>query len=196
MPTGYTSKLVSEGQSFPEFAMRCARNFGALIMMRDEPLDAPIPEQFEPCDYCEKRLAEARATKARLLAMTMQEANEFGATKKSERITELKDWLDKDTQENTRLSEMERQVVAWQPPTKNHQGLKEFMLEQIETSMNDTDYITDELMKAEETLSIEFYLKALDDAERDISYYEAEMVNERERTNSRNEWLRQLRDSL
>jgi hypothetical protein len=58
MPTGYTAKLMEEGQSFPEFAMRCARNFGALIMMRDESLDVPIPEQFEPSDYYRKKLSE------------------------------------------------------------------------------------------------------------------------------------------
>lgn len=37
MPTGYTSPLY-EGKeiSFEQFALRCARNFGALVMMRDE----------------------------------------------------------------------------------------------------------------------------------------------------------------
>lgn len=55
MPTGYTSPLY-EGKeiSFEQFALRCARNFGALVMMREEPLDTPIPEKFNPCEYCKR----------------------------------------------------------------------------------------------------------------------------------------------
>lgn len=51
----------NENFTFPEFAMRCARNFGALIMMRDEPLDAPIPEKFEPSGYYKKEYEKAKA---------------------------------------------------------------------------------------------------------------------------------------
>jgi hypothetical protein len=36
MPTGYTEKLMEKGQTFQQFALLCARNFGALVMMRDD----------------------------------------------------------------------------------------------------------------------------------------------------------------
>jgi hypothetical protein len=49
MPTGYTA-AVADGTitEFPDFAMQCARAFGTLVLMRDEPQDAAIPEKFEP----------------------------------------------------------------------------------------------------------------------------------------------------
>ena len=51
MPTEYTD-AIADGISFNDFMMKCARGMGALIMMSDEPSDAPILEQFEPSDYC------------------------------------------------------------------------------------------------------------------------------------------------
>lgn len=53
MPTGYTAN-IKNGITFEEFALDCARNFGALIIMRDEPKDAPIPEQFEASKHHEE----------------------------------------------------------------------------------------------------------------------------------------------
>ena len=50
MPIGYTSKLHDGDQPFNEFIMSCARAFGALVTMRDDPNDAPIPE-FEVSEY-------------------------------------------------------------------------------------------------------------------------------------------------
>jgi len=45
MPTGYTCQ-VQDGMitEFKEFALLCARNFGACITLRDEPLSPDIPE--------------------------------------------------------------------------------------------------------------------------------------------------------
>ncbi len=60
MPTGYTAD-IAKGITFQQYAWSCARAFGALVMMRDEPSDAPIPEAFTPSDYHVKALAEARA---------------------------------------------------------------------------------------------------------------------------------------
>jgi len=49
MPTGYTLDLYDgKNITFKEFVMKCAGAFGALISMKDESLDAPIPEHLEP----------------------------------------------------------------------------------------------------------------------------------------------------
>lgn len=48
MPTGYTADVQSgKVTDFAEYAMNCARAFGALVLMRDDPSDADIPERFE-----------------------------------------------------------------------------------------------------------------------------------------------------
>ena len=44
MPTGYTYDLYDgKDIEFPDFVMKCARAFGALIEIRDDPMDAAIP---------------------------------------------------------------------------------------------------------------------------------------------------------
>lgn len=40
MPTGYTD-AIKDGISFNQFILSCARAFGALITMRDEPSSVP-----------------------------------------------------------------------------------------------------------------------------------------------------------
>jgi len=39
MPTGYTAKLCEGEQSFGEFALGCARAFGACVMQREDSMD-------------------------------------------------------------------------------------------------------------------------------------------------------------
>lgn len=88
MPTGYTAS-VQDGKitEFRDFAMQCARAFGATITMRDDPSDAPIPEAFEPENYNAKRLIEAQEEIARLNAMTDDEkaAKEIREAREEER---------------------------------------------------------------------------------------------------------------
>ena len=68
MPTGYTA-YVQDGviTEFADFAMKCARAFGALIDMRDESLDAEIRVQREPnTEYFDKELMDFNWTEGRL----------------------------------------------------------------------------------------------------------------------------------
>jgi hypothetical protein len=58
--TGYVHHMVEKNQTFPQFAMSCARAFGALIEMRDEGMDAKIPDEIKPEPYHKKAAAEAR----------------------------------------------------------------------------------------------------------------------------------------
>ena len=61
MPTGYTAG-VQDGTvtDFSEFALQCARNFGALVTMRDDPWSTPIPERFEASEYARTAVVEAQ----------------------------------------------------------------------------------------------------------------------------------------
>ena len=72
MPSGYTA-AIKDGITFSDFAMNCARAFGALISMRDEPLDAPIPERVEPTDYHAEKIKKAEERLSALIAMTAKE---------------------------------------------------------------------------------------------------------------------------
>jgi hypothetical protein len=68
--TGYVHHMVEKNQTFPQFAMSCARAFGALVEMRDEGMDAKIPDEIKPEPYHKKAAAEARKELVAFEAMT------------------------------------------------------------------------------------------------------------------------------
>jgi hypothetical protein len=196
MPTGYTAELMEKGMDFSPFVLQCARAFGAFVTMRDDPMDAPIPEKFEPSDYHVKALAEAIEKHKTLSAMTNDEKIAFGEAEKETTLKHHKEWLLRNEVQNKRLHEMILQVQAWRPPTEDHEGLKKFMLDQIQISLNDLSYISQEIAKIQERNPISFYIAAVSNAIRSIEYHTKENVKEIERAKDRTEWVRKLRLSL
>lgn len=193
MPTGYTYP-VTEGKvtEFPEFALSCARAFGALIMMRDEPMDAPIPAEFNPSDYNEKRLAESRARLAEIEAMTTDQV-EAAALAAYEAAKASHDRYEAEQEAaEQRLDAMMEKVLAWAPPTAEHNGLKDFMIEQINISRRGS-YRSDEPKKVR---AAEWQRDQIEQLHHDIGYHAAEQAKEIERTRGRSEWVKALRTSL
>lgn len=196
MPTGYTLKLMEEGQTFQEFAMLCARAFGACITMRDDPMDAPIPEEFKPSDYHSKALINAKNQLRRLKRMSGSERSEFGEKEKRNNVKAWKDSIAAKKVENARLEAMRQQVEAWQPPTNDHSEFKAFMLQQIEVSIGDSSYAISALRDAESMTATGYWKSALDEAQRDIEYHTKEAKAEVKRCETRTKWVRDLRESL
>lgn len=196
MPTGYTAKLMEKGQPFDEFVLQCARAFGACIMMRDDPMDTPIPDKFEPSDYYDKRIAETTAELDRLLAMNGKGKILFGNAKKAETVKVYEKGLARDTAENARLEQMDQQVQEWIPPSDEHGELKKFMLDQIKISKHDLNYSENSLKSVLEKLPLNYWRDAVDGAKRTLEYNKKERVSEIERADGRTRWVRQLRDSL
>lgn len=196
MPTGYTAELMEKGMEFKPFVLQCARAFRALIEMRDDPMDAEIPEKFEPDDYNIKGLARATQEHQRLQGMTDEEKIAFGIQAKEEDVISYQKSLARATAENERLDGMARQVKAWIPPTSDHEGLKQFMLDQIDISMNDLPYAKKNIQEAEERSPMFYYASAVSSAEWGVKYHIKEGNKEQERAESRTEWVKQLRMSL
>lgn len=195
MPTGYTAD-IPKGISFEQYALGCARTFGALIVMRDDPKDAPIPDEIKPSDYHAKSLASAETRLAEIRAMTIEDC----------RAAARKQYDDEEAYRVQRLSEnaamvesyaaMLEKAKAWVPPTPDHEGIKKFMIEQIEQSA-DFDDMGDHYSKPIECLSAnEWRQKQTLKAQKDIAYHAEKHAEEVERTNQRNAWIKALRDSL
>jgi len=196
MPTGYTAELMEKGMEFKPFVLQCARAFGALVLMRDAPMDAPIPEKFEPSDYNIKYLARAQEKHKTLSAMTNDERVAFGQAEKEKAVKSAYKKRERYKIQNERLSEMQSQVMAWKPPTPDHEGLKNFMREQIEISMNNLGYIEKRIEASEIKSPTAFYVEAVSESYREIEYHSKENAKEIERAESRTKWVNELRKSL
>lgn len=192
MPTGYTYK-IEDGTitTLPEFAILCARAFGATIMMRDEPLDTPIPETFEPSDYSVRALTRAKADLLAAETMTLEEAQADADLAYARRMEEWRESTAKRVATNARYAAVRTQVEAWTPPTPDHEGLKTFMLEQIDVSVS--DYVEPEPTKRP---GMEWRAGLIADAQRSIEYHSKGDTEERERAAMRSKWVRDLRESL
>lgn len=179
MPTGYTAD-VGNGKvtDFRTFALRCARQFGATIMQRDDPMDEP-PKHREPSDWNAREHVKALAEVERLASMTTAEAAVW--------MEEERAAVDA---ENARYQAMLREVKAWVAPTPDHEAMKKFMADQIESScsewVRDFPYQTPaEWLAAKRTK-----------AARDVQYHSTKHAEEIERCAASNAWIDALYASL
>lgn len=193
MPTGYTAP-IADGISFEQFVWGCARGMGALVMMRDEPSNAPIPERFEPSDYHQKNLDRLRGELEALRAMTREEVR-VEADKTFHADLECHNGLIKKANDlRAKYEAMLVELRAWEPP-QDHVEFKAFMEKQILESI-DFDCET-KYYDAPEGKSTDGYL-AITEARlhRDIAYHTERHAKEVELTEGRNKWIADLRASL
>lgn len=193
MPTGYTVD-IEKGISFKQFALNCARAFGALITMRDDALDVPIPDEFQSSDYHMKELEKAQG---RLASLEVLSKSELAQAAQKEYVDALIKY-NKQREENRKLEEkyrdMLRQVKSWLPPTPDHEGLKKFMVEQIESSIKfDCGYSPERpTLKTPE----EWLRKQKESILWDIAYHTQENEKEIRRCKERTAWVVALKKSL
>ncbi|MDE1914693.1 MAG: hypothetical protein KGJ57_17665 [Sphingomonadales bacterium] len=195
MPSGFTADVQSgKITTLKEFAWRCARGMGALIMMRDEPLAAPIPERFEPSPYHENRLREVESELEALRAMQPEEWQAAADAEHDEIADAHATWMEEQQEQRQRYEAMIAKVMAW---TGEPEGIKDFMLDQLHSSMSfdcprhaqffrSLDYKTGHQWKVEREQQLT----------RDMAYHAKNYHEEITRTESRNAWLSQLRKSL
>jgi len=193
MPTGYTHEVV-EGSvtDFATFAMICARAFGACVTMRDEPADAPIPDEFKPSIYSAQRLAEAKARLEQLRAMTPEQAEAATVEAYERGCKSAEEYDAKQTEQDRRLDAMLAEVEKWTPPTAEHVEMKSFMIEQLTISKNGSYRARrPKKMTGQEWLDAE-----KKEAMREVDYHAVAQAREEERAKGRTAWIKALRLSL
>lgn len=193
MPTGYTA-AIADGISFEQYVWNCARAFGALVLMRDEPANAPIPDRFEESSYYAKQIPETRAALEALDRMS--ETEREAAAKKSyeDALASHRKYAAEKATLRMQYEDMLARVEAWQPPTPDHVELRKFMADQIRQSIDfdctvhspepqlqtAAQWLGDQVRSLQWTL--EYSLKSARE--------------ERERTENRNAWIKALRESV
>lgn len=195
MPTGYTAALHDgKDQTFTDFALDCARAFGALITMRDEP-DAPIPDEFPPSEH-DKRWRDEALKK--LIALERRTPEEWEAAQREE-ITEHNAYVTRSRQQSAalrgRYEAMLAEVQAWQPPTTEHEELKRFMTSQLEESIKHD--CGDGFLTEREEKPVQAYADHhLQSARDQLARAEQSWQAEQSRAKGRTTWVRKLRNSL
>jgi hypothetical protein len=200
MPTGYTAVLNERDTTFQEFALRCARAFGALVHMRDDKLDAELREDVVSPFY-EERLKEAKSNLATFSMLSVDVAQKLMY---DEKLVQHKRALERIAELNVvkgRYEQMRQEVEDWVVPTSEHKALKSFMLDQLDMCKSDYD-----ISYYEESANAPAYptegeaFKWLNEQIKkhssDVAYYGKQYSEEVERVSKRNEWVKQLQESL
>lgn len=197
MPTAYTAMITDrdEPATFKEFALACARNFGALIHMRDEQFGATIPEKIHGTDIddLDERVRDAETRLAEAERLTVDQARSLMAKENEEYAAYVAESNAKGATTRARVDSTLAEVNAWEPPTPNHVGLKKFMIEQLETEL----YYSNPIVNKTVAVAPEVWLAQHAKMARD-RFFEAK--NDRARSVKCNAeaqaWVDALRDSL
>jgi hypothetical protein len=191
MSSGYTY-CVEQGASFGEFVLKCARAFDFLTCMRDQPLDAKIPDKFEPSTYHKDEL---EIELARLVQfdtvdpVTLQ--NKYNKYR-DKLVAGYKTLVENTRVSKSKYTSMLDKVIGWTPPTEKHECLKEFMINQLSAAIKNLDELVSDTPLSytdwleEERKRIAWY----------IDYHTKEYAGAIERAEQTTTWVKQLRDSL
>lgn len=198
MPTGYTAPIHDGDEiTFEDFALRCARNFGAFIMQRDEPMSTPAAPRFEPqTRYYDEQIEKATDRLALLKGWSWDETVEQFRIERERQEKRYQEAQEKDAAMTARYDGMIAQVEAWQP-SERWRRLKAFMLEQLEESKRFDCGVGDYLKPKTWGQSPDEWRQAeIENAERDLARGRKSRQEEIDRTNERNEWAADLYASL
>lgn len=196
MPTGYTAG-VADGtiKTFREFALTCARAFGACVMLKDEPLSSEIPE-FEPCDYHSKELQKDERELAKILAASDEELRGIHDQEMQEKVRRAEKGLADNTEQLCRYSAMLQEAQRYLPPTPDHSALAQFMVSQLKESLSFDDS-SDYWKREMQTIPFDEWKQTkLTKLKSGIERHKDEYKKDVERTNQRNKWVRDLKRSL
>jgi hypothetical protein len=194
MPTGYTYQ-VCDGKitEFPEFAMSCARAFGALITMREDPADATIPEEIAPdTKYYEDRMAEDMSRMGEIQGMSMEDANTAALEAHRSALASRSKYLSDKEAEADRINAMLAKVRLWEPPTPDHVEMKTFMIEQLIISLPGNYAPAIPALLDGPT----WRQQEIDRLSDSVVRHKKEIAKEIERAKGRTAWVKALRGSL
>lgn len=198
MPTGYTA-AIADGQSFEDFALSCARAFGACMHQRDSGGDERPKKIDVDNSYHVSRLAEAKAELARLNAMLPEEREAIGEKSRQEAIDQAQTYFNEKLVLRAQYDEMIAKVQAWTPPSPDHINLQKFMVDQIVDSIKwdcDTNYAMKDLTEATAKTPANYYNKLVGAAEWEVKYHSEQIEKEKTRADGANLWIEQLYTSL
>jgi len=195
MATGYTNPVKEGKVTFAQFVWVCARAFGALIEIRDDGLDAPIPESFQPSKYYKESVDRAEAALRALEEMTETDI-ERAAVAEREAAADSAARIAAERQvSERRYLEMLSRVEAWEPPTTEHAGLKEFMIAQLTESI-EWDCKPWRFESAPPKTVAQWRADEFERRRAALARARESLADELKRIKSRNDWLAALRKSV
>ena len=199
MPTGYTS-YVQDGKitELKDFMLLCAKNFGALIHMKDEGLNCEIKYR-QVGEYYPRKLEEVKREFENFQKLSDGEIQKQLDENYESRVRDKEESLKEFDKRKERYLDMIEEVMCWNPPTENHIKLKEFALQQLKDSLK-FDCCDDMrryyLEKPKKETLEEYKQEKVKEYLKDIERYAKEYRNDLESVEYANKWINDLINSF
>ena len=204
MPTGYTAGILDgKVNTFEEFATVCTRAFGATIHMRDNPMDSPY-EPRTPSDYHTNSIQSKRERLEEIESMSDEKIVEDFNTQLGEDLKYHQTKMEEDKRNLEKLNSMLESAKSWVPPTEDHQPFRNFMIEQIESTIKvdgDPSYHTNKMVEIKKQMEEginpkEYREETIQEIKSQISYHETEYQKELVRCKDSNDWMDKFFESI
>jgi hypothetical protein len=198
MSTGYTANIEKD-ITFKEYALDCARAFGACIDMRDEPLSTPIPEKFVESDYHKERVASAIKERDEFTEMSKEARKRLFEREVVDSIKESRKVILEKKRLLAKYKAMLVKVEKFVPPTSEHVEYKTFMITQINNSIDfdcDIKYY-EKSIATQSALTFREWEKDREDHLRDsVIWHGKHLADEKARIQGRNKWVSDMRKAV
>lgn len=204
MPTGYTSGILDGSvNTFEEFATVCTRAFGATVHMRDESLDTPY-EPRTPSEYYAKSIQEEKEKLEKYTSLSDEDLIAEMQKGLNDDLEYYKKRLEESTKNLEKLNSILEGAKSWIPPTEDHEGLRTFMIDQLEQTIKhdgDPSYYVEKIIEIEKELAKKINVEeerrsAIKEIKSQISYHEIKYQEELERCKNSNKWMESLFESI
>lgn len=200
MPTGYTEiveKDLDKEVSLKDFALRCARGIDYLFSLRDNSLDNPLPKMLKPhTSYYDKEIVKIKEKIKEAEEMSLSQAEKLSKAEYREQCDHCKKFVKKDEKLLARYELLMKAAQEWKPPTAKHQGLKDFMLDQLKLSMRHLGGDYSWFPTPKKLSPKEWRSERVKELKKELRYHEVERRKEIKRAKESTLWLKQLRESL
>lgn len=194
MPSGYTADLYDLKEvSFQDFVIGCASAF--IPEARDMGMLKKLPDapSKDSVDYYYKASIDAVEKLEQFLSLSYEELAQMNESDYAKSLFSWKDYSDTKQKILSAYNNMLNQVIAWEPPTERHEGLKDFMIEQLKASI-DFDGTISEMPRPITTE--QYRADRIEQLRLNVEYYTNEHKKAVERYENNLGWLNELKKSI
>lgn len=191
--THFLELLFNQDQDLAAFALSCARGMSILGYWRDcDNLPDPLVPHPSQQQYVDKQ----RGVLNDLIVRWRDEGDAAGRAIRDREIAWYREQLERDEERGRKVEAMLAAVRTWQPPSADHAGLKDFMLQQLGVFSSMADWYRNQIAKLEAKPPSEIIAAQIAEAEQSLTYAEEEQRKTIERVRRARTWLAELRASL
>lgn len=199
MTTSFTDRILND-VSFKEFVKACSTITGIYANMKDNSIAKKMmKKEFYPENHFLEELAEAKEELKELENMTIEEAEKIATKEYEESINAYYNELEEARKNMEKYKNMLEKVHNWQPPTKDHVTLKNFMIDQIEDSIKydcDEEWTLKRIDKLKKLSGKEYLDMMINMKKEDIKRYAKRYMDSIKNAEYKNRWITLLDLSL